>query len=174
MNKNQMLGRLMSKVETRGRVNNNMSPCWISLGIPSSTGYGQIYLNGKAWNTHRLSWWLHNDCPDLSPKDQILHSCDNPICCNPEHLTRGTATQNAIECIERIRVVKEKRVKKPVSANHYTPDWKGEKNPKSKLTETQITEIKRRRDAGLKYGDLKKMAEEFKVSYIRIQQIVAK
>jgi hypothetical protein len=71
-------------------------------------------------------------------------------------------------------VVKDKAVKKPVSANHYTADWKGEKNPKSKLTTDQIAEIQRRRDAGLKYGDLKRIAEEFKVSYIRIQQIVAK
>ena len=173
MNKNQMIARLMAKVETRGRVNNTMSPCWISLGVPSSTGYGQMCINNIRWNTHRLAWWLHNDCPELTNKDQILHACDNKTCCNPEHLSRGNATQNAVETIERIRAVKEKHVKKPVSANHYTADWKGEKNPKSKLTAEQTAEIIRRRDAGLKYGDLKKIAVEFGVSYVRVQQIVA-
>lgn len=48
----------------------------------------------------------------------------------------------------------------------------GENNVKAILTWDQVREIRRRKEAGLKYGELKKMAEEYGIVYGTIQRIV--
>jgi len=43
--------------------------------------------------THRLAWALHHGS-DPDPGLLILHRCNNPRCCNPEHLYQGTHQDN--------------------------------------------------------------------------------
>ena len=41
---------------------------------------------------HRVAYELvHGDLPDGL---NVLHTCDNPPCCNPSHLFRGTQLEN--------------------------------------------------------------------------------
>ena len=55
-------------------------------------GYGQIAVEGHTTTTHRLAWKLANGpIPDGM---HVLHHCDNPPCCNPEHLFVGTHADN--------------------------------------------------------------------------------
>lgn len=58
----------------------------------------------------------------------VCHKCDNPPCCNPYHLFIGTPQDNTADMVKKGRGLK------------------GEINHKSKLTTTQVLEI-RRRDA---------------------------
>ncbi|WP_370561079.1 HNH endonuclease signature motif containing protein [Edwardsiella tarda] len=53
------------------------------------------------YSVHRLAYTIHKGpIPDgLS----VLHSCDNPCCCNPLHLTVGDLKQNMRERKERGR-----------------------------------------------------------------------
>ena len=67
------------------------SECWNWLGVKSK-GYGQIKVNGKHRYAHRISWDLHYGVY-LGNLD-ILHSCDNPSCVNPKHLSLGTHKEN--------------------------------------------------------------------------------
>jgi len=61
-------------------------------------GYGQFMLakvDGRTtWiGAHRYSWMLHNDAP--APRGlQVMHSCDNPPCVNPAHLSVGSVKDN--------------------------------------------------------------------------------
>lgn len=77
--------------------------CWEWTGGRSKKGYGQInlILFGKSHIlTHRISWMLFNKM--LVPDDlQILHSCDNKLCCNPKHLSSGTNLENIVQAIDR-------------------------------------------------------------------------
>jgi hypothetical protein len=50
---------------------------------------------------------------------------------------------------------------------------KGEEHGGAKLTWEQVREIRKRKADGLKYGELKKMATEYDISYTLIQKIVA-
>lgn len=64
--------------------------CWEWNGSRNpQTGYGQI---GGGY-AHRLAFQLFNGA--IPRGKWILHSCDNPPCCNPNHLYAGTAQDNA-------------------------------------------------------------------------------
>ena len=56
-------------------------------------GYGRIRVDGKSIGTHILAWELENK--RKRPKNRyVLHSCNNPPCCNPKHLRLGTQKNN--------------------------------------------------------------------------------
>jgi hypothetical protein len=72
-----------------------------------SSGYGQIWLRGKMVLVHREIATLVYGLP--SPKQMALHSCDNPPCINPAHLSWGSHSQNMKQMYARGRAP----VKKP-------------------------------------------------------------
>jgi hypothetical protein len=73
--------------------------CWEFTGTKTPKGYGRISFNGVHEYTHRVSWILHNG---PIPKGLvILHSCDNPPCCNPEHLSVGTHKDNSRDMVRK-------------------------------------------------------------------------
>lgn len=42
--------------------------------------------------THRIMHELY--CGPIPPGYVVMHSCDNPVCCNPSHLSMGTQADN--------------------------------------------------------------------------------
>ena len=83
--------------------------CWITSYKPSKHGYVVIELDGSyklgkriARRLHRVVWEAHNAEP--IPEGMLVrHTCDNPACCNPQHLLLGTPKQNTADMIERGR-----------------------------------------------------------------------
>ena len=60
-------------------------------------GYGVTQADGKFWRAHRLSYTMaKGPIPDGM---QIMHTCHNPACVNPDHLKPGTARENALMSI---------------------------------------------------------------------------
>lgn len=74
----------------------NPDDCWEWPGSKNSHGYGHInrQVDGKQKTiaTHRIAYALKNG--PIPPGLVILHSCDNPACCNPNHLSAGTHQDN--------------------------------------------------------------------------------
>ena len=75
--------------------------CWIWRGChrppnPCGMVYGaySLYLDGKTKNyrAHRLAWMLANG--SIPEGKVIMHTCDVPLCVNPEHLRCGTQADN--------------------------------------------------------------------------------
>jgi hypothetical protein len=98
--------------------------CWLWTGPTASLGYGQITITTKGRHrrtgAHRVAYLLGTG-KSLGPLD-ALHRCDNPPCCNYEqHLFAGTQADNNQDKISKGR-------------------WRGP----TKLTTTQVAEIKRR------------------------------
>ena len=77
-------------------------PCHPWLG-GRSKGYGVTTLRGKRERAHRVAFELYYGRP---PEGDVLHSCDNPICCNPKHLRDGTHQENMADMVARGRQAK--------------------------------------------------------------------
>ena len=109
-------------------IKNNTKECWEWTGAKKPSGYGNVRINKKYLLSHRVAFELTNGA---IPKGyMVCHICDNPSCCNPNHLMLGTVKSNAADMLIK------NRQKKPESAA------KGENNGNSKLNEKQILEIR--------------------------------
>ena len=79
--------------------------CWPWGAGVTPKGYGTIKVwNGCKWVTsyaHREVLKLHAQEPP-APNNQVLHSCDNPSCCNPQHLSWGNESKNRKEARDRL------------------------------------------------------------------------
>lgn len=122
--------------------------CWKWTGKSvNKKGYGQLGAIGgkgtKAIAAHRLSYQIHKgEIPDGMV---VMHSCDNPSCVNPDHLSVGTQSQNILEAIAKGRKTLPK-----------LPHFTGVDHPGARFTEQDIRDIRSQgmNDTGLakKYG----------------------
>ncbi len=71
--------------------------CWPWKDAASfRNGYGMFRIGWKKpiRQASRIAYELANNVPELKTENVIMHSCDNPPCCNPAHLTLGTHQTN--------------------------------------------------------------------------------
>ena len=69
------------------------SGCWEWQGFCLANGYGRFGLRaGKIVLAHRFAYEMANGV--IPDGKMILHSCDNPPCVNPAHLSVGTHADN--------------------------------------------------------------------------------
>lgn len=104
--------RFAAKVLRRGP-----DECWPWLGRKNSTlrprqnghirePYGTFAIRGRSVYAHR--WALFGPVA-LTTKDKALHTCDNPLCCNPRHLYAGSGADNLRDAFERKRIARNER-----------------------------------------------------------------
>lgn len=124
--------------------------CWEWIGAKIPKGYGRFYWRGKPRYAHRVSLELAGV---IVPDDKmVLHSCDNPSCVNPQHLSVGTGFDNMRDAAAKGRVVR-------------VQDWRGERNPKAKVNASQTDEIARSDEP------TRVLANKYGLSATRIRQI---
>lgn len=140
--------RFMRKVQKTGG-------CWIWLGARIPRGYGRFFFRGKPRYAHRVSVELFRGVI-VSDDAIVMHSCDNPRCVNPEHLSIGTQTDNMRDASKKGRTVNP-------------TDWRGARNPRAKLSE----EARARLGLALVNDEAstKDLASEFGITRTRVQQI---
>lgn len=87
--------RLWERVDKSG-------DCWLWTGPCNNKGYGVFGIghSGKT-TTHRLSWELTFGVVPAGLF--VLHRCDNPPCCRPEHLFIGTNSDNIKDSVAKGR-----------------------------------------------------------------------
>lgn len=70
--------------------------CWEWSGTRHACGYGVVKGGGHGQKTllaHRVSVWLRLGAWPQT-EQHVCHKCDNPPCCNPDHLYVGTPRSN--------------------------------------------------------------------------------
>ena len=94
--------------------------CWVFTGTKSH-GYGLIWVgrtgtHGTAeyYRQHGLKP-AHRAAYELwvgpIPEGMVIcHRCDNPPCCNPDHLFPGTYVENMQDCSRKGRLAQQKRI----------------------------------------------------------------
>lgn len=71
--------------------------CWEWQGYRNKNGYGEFHVERRLQLAHRYSYFLQTG----EWGEYLLHSCDNPACVNPAHLSVGTHQQNMAEAAQR-------------------------------------------------------------------------
>lgn len=122
-------------------------------GKQSARGYGWLWLKGRPVLANRVALSLKLGRP--IPDDMFAcHTCDNPPCCNPEHLKEGTNQDNMNDKVGRGRQSK----------------MQGEANGTSKLTTAQVIVIRALED----FMSPSDLAEVYDVSSTLIRRIHAR
>jgi len=81
---------------------NDPDACWVWLASTVGAGYGHFSLaGGRKILAHRFAWEQSKGAiPDGL---KVLHRCDNPPCCNPNHLFLGTQADNVHDMMQKGR-----------------------------------------------------------------------
>jgi len=131
---NKDVARFLKKVN-----NDDQRSCWPWKGRKCKDGYGRFGYKSKSFFAHRVAYGLFNDG---AQPPVVMHKCDNPACCNPDHLVAGTQQDNMADKVAKGRQAK------------------GSSNGRSKLNEEQVRSIRvhcmfdltRPSELGKKYG----------------------
>lgn len=147
---------LWSKVDKKGE-----DECWPWLGYKNAEGYGRTWINDCGYYAHRVIFNLAypNTITLNAPASTddfgfLLHTCDNPSCCNPKHLFVGTHADNMAD----------------KAAKGRSPDYTGGKAPRCKLSMSQATEIREKRKQGI---SAKELAKQYGISLPSIKTLLA-
>ncbi len=84
------------------------SGCWEWWWGLTSAGYGRFWDGQRQIGSHVWSYEYHNKV--IVPKGmEVMHSCDNPACVNPNHLSLGTTKDNAQDRVKKGRGARGQR-----------------------------------------------------------------
>lgn len=128
----------------------DMTGCWVWLGAKTPKGYGNIRYNKKYLKAHRASYQAFTG--EIPKGMVVMHSCDNPSCVNPAHLSIGSNQDNDDDKVRKLR------------------QTFGESHPNAKLTNDAVLYI--RSMHGIKKQS--ELAAEFGVGQSRISSILLK
>lgn len=136
--------KFWEKVDVRDK-----DDCWIWQGRINEKGYGRLQVGSVQKYSHRYAWELSNN-QEIPNGKIIMHLCDTPLCCNPNHLSIGTQTENIADMNAKKR------------------HCKGTDKINAKLNEQSVKEIRELLSNGMSPPAI---AEKFNVSRGAIHQV---
>lgn len=143
------------------------SGCWTWKGSKTKKGYGTMHFKhyegfGAVVLAHRA---VYSICVGtIHAGMSILHKCDNPPCCRPDHLFQGTDADNADDKVSKGRQARGQAVRK----NHS--HLKGEVIATARLSALEVMEIRRADAAG---ESPRAIAKRYEMSSTEIAMIVS-
>lgn len=134
-------------LESRSAPDENGCMNW--LRGKTGRGYGAVFFESRLQRAHRVIWEYHNR---TIPQGMLVcHQCDNPACCNPDHLFLGTQLDNNRD--------KVKKGRQP----------RGVDIPWTTLCENDIIQIRAKYSQGYR---IKRLATEYGVAWETTRRII--
>lgn len=128
--------------------------CWEWQAARDHKGYGWIAIDRKMRRAHTIAYRLAKGEP---PNGHIVrHTCDNPPCCNPSHLLNGTRKDNGHDASVR---------------NRFN-DRKGSLNPRSKLSEEDVSNCRSRYKPWDKHNGIRALSIEYGINEETMREAV--
>ena len=68
---------------------------WLwTAALDGNARYGLMRIGNRSQLAHRVAWELYRGAPKMRTRRgvqemRVLHTCDEPSCVNPDHLTMG-------------------------------------------------------------------------------------
>lgn len=124
--------------------------CWPWIAATNPGGYGKVDYKGKSLGVHKVVYELNKG--PVGDKF-VLHTCDNRICANPNHLFLGTHEDNMADMVSKNRQASGDRNglrKNPERA------LRGIENGNSKLDEWDVRFIRHWRSKGHSFNSIAK------------------
>lgn len=99
-----MKKRRLQTIEARlNKYIDKSSDCWLWTQDVYKYGYGKLSIGkGKQVRVHRYMYQKYKG--NIPESLSVLHKCDNPRCCNPEHLFLGNQKDNMSDAKEKGRI----------------------------------------------------------------------
>src|SRR5579872_2582479 len=149
--------RFWSHVDKSGGPN----ACWPYLLYKNKCGYGVFWTGYTLCIASRFAFIVTFGFTKL----RVLHDCpggDNPACCNPRHLWKGTQKQNILDMEAKGRAVHPSGDR---NGSRIHPErWvRGERHHSAKLTEVQVVKI--RQDYSTGGVSFSTIASRYGISY---------
>lgn len=127
--------------------------CWIWQQSKTRTGYGVVNFKGTRTTAHRIAYELEKG--QIPDGHYVLHRCDNPSCCNPEHLFTGTQKENIADMHNKGRAG---------DCRNF-----GEKHGRVKLSDAEVRTLIQDREGGATQQSL---AIQYGISQAQVGRIV--
>lgn len=126
----------------------SLTGCWNWTKAHNGVKYGVMYFKRRQQYVHRVSFELFNG--KSAGRFHVCHKCDNPSCCNPDHLFLGTDKDNMEDCRRKGRGIH------------------GSRCTNSKLNPGDVVEIKRLLKIGISQ---QKIAKQFRIAQTTVSGI---
>lgn len=123
--------------------------CWLWTAGKDNKGYGCLATGTGFDRAHRVAWILCNG--EIKDGLEVCHKCDNPSCCNPDHLFLGTHAENMGDCVKKER------------------QSRGEKNGHAIITEEIVRSIRRLASQGMNRTSI---ANKFSLGKTHVDKII--
>lgn len=104
-----------NKIDPQIRFNKKFiksNKCWEWIGAKDSSGYGRFWTGKKNTGAHQYSYTITKGT--IPNKMVVMHTCDNSLCVNPEHLNIGTQKDN----IQDMYIKSRNRKKETYTSGH--------------------------------------------------------
>jgi hypothetical protein len=85
---------ILKRIKNKCIIANN--GCWVWSAGTNNKGRPMCSIRGKNSLAYRHAYQAYHD-KSLSSEIYLCHNCDNPLCCNPEHIFEGDNKTNQLD-----------------------------------------------------------------------------